>query len=77
MQVDKAVWSCDGNSLEAVEVDVSAWGNLNVIGTKMLNPIELEAISNKLLDAPTPYKQGITLTKWSDGNLEAFWNDEL
>lgn len=77
VQVDKAVWSCDGNSLEAVEVDVSAWGNLNVIGTKMLNPIELEAISNKLLDAPTPYKQGITLTKWSDGNLEAFWNDEL
>lgn len=77
VQVDKAVWSSDGHSLKAVKAGVSTWGNSNVIGTKMLNPIELEAISNKLLDAPAPYEQGIRLTKWLDGSLEAFWDDEL
>lgn len=77
VQVDKAVWSSDGNSLEAVEATVSTWGNLNKIRTKMLTPTELGAISNKLLDAPAPYEKGIRLTEWLDGNLEAFWEDEL
>lgn len=77
VQVDKAVWSSDGNSLEAVEAKVSTWGNLNAIDTKMLNPSELEAISNKLQNAPAPYEQGIRLTKWLDGKLEAFWDGEL
>ena len=75
--VDKAVWSCDGNSLEAVEANVSAWEKLNVIDTKMLNSSELAAISEKLLAAPNPSEQGMRLTTWLDGNVEAFWDDEL
>ena len=77
VQVDKTTWSSDGHSLEAIEACVPTWGNLNMIGSKKLSHSELEAISKKLLVATAPYEQGITLTTWLDGNLEAFWDNEV
>lgn len=77
VKVDKVQWSSDGHSLEAVEAKIPTWGTLNSIGTKYLSHIELEAISNKRLPADAVGKQGLTLTHWTDGNVEAFWDDEL
>ena len=77
VQVDKTIWSRNGHSLEAVKACVSTWGALHVIDTKKLKPSELEAVSKKLRAAPTPHEQGMTLTAWLNGNLEAFWDNEI
>lgn len=77
VKVDKTKWSSDGHSLEAVEAYVPTWGSLNLIASKKLSPGELEAISKKLFVADASYEQGMTITTWLDGNLEAFWDDEV
>lgn len=77
VKVDKTIWSSDGHSLAAVEACVPTWGSLNLIGSKKLSNRELQAISKKLLVADAPYEQGMTITTWLDGNLEAFWDNEV
>jgi hypothetical protein len=75
--VKRTTWSSDGHGLEAVEAYVPTWGDLNAIGSKKLSHSDLEAISQKLLVADAPIKQGMTLTTNLDGSVKAYWDCEL
>lgn len=76
-KVDQTTWSSDGQSLEAVEAVIPTWENLNSVSTKYLTHNELEAILRKRSLADTSQKQGLTVTKFLDGRVEAFWDQEL
>lgn len=77
VNVEQTTWSDDGHRLEAIKASVPTWGNRKSISTKYLSHRELEEILKKWPSSDTSDKQGMRLTNWLDGRVEAFWEHEI
>ena len=75
-RIEKTTWTEDGHNLAPVDASVIKWGHPEKVHTKTLDDTELQVILKKSPEANVD-KQGLTLTRYPSGNIEAFWDSEL